>query len=139
MDNVGPDLIEKIGYFLNPLLLNLKKEKNQLLVFTFHGFFESEKQKDLSHIDPQNNMTVQQFVDFLDYFLGHNYKFISPVDLVSGLENDQSYAMLTFDDGYFNNISAIEILEKYKIPALFFITTKNIIGNKSYWWDIIYK
>jgi peptidoglycan/xylan/chitin deacetylase (PgdA/CDA1 family) len=84
-------------------------------------------------------MTVEQFIDFIEYFLFHNYKFILPDDLIEGLENDRPYAMITFDDGYFNNMLAIEILNKYKIPAVFFIPTKNIVENKSYWWDIIYK
>jgi peptidoglycan/xylan/chitin deacetylase (PgdA/CDA1 family) len=34
---------------------------------------------------------------------------------------------------------AIEILNKYKIPAAFFVTTKNILNQESYWWDVIFK
>ena len=139
MDVYGPDLIEKLGIFINPIILNIKKEPQHLLVFYFHGIFESEKQKKINHIDPQNNMTVRQFMDFIDYFQSHNYKFILPQDLNTLHENKQPYAMLTFDDGYFNNQLAIEVLNRYKIPAVFFLSTKNIIENKSYWWDIIYK
>jgi len=84
-------------------------------------------------------MTVAQFVDLIEYFLGHNYKFILPDDLIKGLENNQPYAMITFDDGYFNNMPAIEILNKYKVPAVFFIITRNMVENKSYWWEVIYK
>jgi peptidoglycan/xylan/chitin deacetylase (PgdA/CDA1 family) len=132
-------VIENLGYLINPFLLNFKSEKNKLLIFYFHGLYESLKQKQLNHIDPQNNMTVSQFIDFIEYFLHHKYKFIVPEDLLTGLKEDQSYAMITFDDGYFNNILVLEILRKYNIPAVFFITTNNVIGNKSYWWDIIYK
>jgi peptidoglycan/xylan/chitin deacetylase (PgdA/CDA1 family) len=139
LNNYGPVLIEKLGSLINPLLLNFKNENNQLLVFYFHGLFESQLQKDLNHIDPQNNMMVNQFVDFIDYFLNHKYKFIIPEDILAGLNNDRPYAMITFDDGYFNNLLAIEILNKYKIPAVFFVTTKNMVENKAYWWDIIYK
>jgi peptidoglycan/xylan/chitin deacetylase (PgdA/CDA1 family) len=46
---------------------------------------------------------------------------------------------LTFDDGYFNNILAIKILNEYKIPATFFITTKNILSHESFWWDVVFK
>jgi len=134
-----PEFIEKLGYFLNPLILNFKNENNQLLVFFFHGLFESQRQKDLNHIDPQTNMMVIQFVDFIDYFLNHKYKFIIPEDLLAILKNDQPLAMITFDDGYFNNTLAIDILNKYGIPAVFFMTTKNIKEYKSFWWDIIYK
>jgi peptidoglycan/xylan/chitin deacetylase (PgdA/CDA1 family) len=138
-NNFGSTFFERLGYLINPVLLKFKNEDKQLLIFYFHGIFESTKEKELNHIDPQKNMTVAQFVDFIDYFLYHNYKFIVPEDLNCYLKNNQPYAMITFDDGYFNNMLAIEILNKYKIPATFFISTKNIMENKAYWWDIIYK
>ncbi len=138
VDGFGISFIERFGYFLNPLVLKIKKENKQLLVFYFHGLFESYKQKDLNHIDPQTNMTVEQFADFIDYFQNHNYTFLLPEDLKSDLE-DGPYAMITFDDGYFNNTLAVQMLNKYKVPAVIFISTKNITENKSYWWDIIYK
>jgi peptidoglycan/xylan/chitin deacetylase (PgdA/CDA1 family) len=34
---------------------------------------------------------------------------------------------------------SLEILNKYKIPAIFFLATKNIKEDKSFWWDVIYK
>lgn len=139
VNQFGSVLFEKLGYLVNPIVLKFKNEDKQLLVFYFHGLFNSITEKKLNHIDPQNNMTVQQFIDFLDYFLTHNYKFVLPEDLTSDLQTSSRIAMITFDDGYFNNLRAIEILNKYKIPALFFISTKNIVEIKSYWWDIIYK
>jgi peptidoglycan/xylan/chitin deacetylase (PgdA/CDA1 family) len=139
LDNHVPGLIEKLGFYINPLLLNFKNENNLLLVFYFHGLFESVKQKELNHIDPQTNMMVSQFIDFIEYFLNHKYTFIIPDDLLTGTKNDHPYAMITFDDGYLNNMLALEVLNKYKIPAVFFITTKNIRENKSFWWDIVYK
>jgi peptidoglycan/xylan/chitin deacetylase (PgdA/CDA1 family) len=97
------------------------------------------EQKGLSHIDPQSNMTIDQLDDFLDYFLNYDYKFVKPEELLEGLQLDQRYIMITFDDGYFNNLLAIEVLRKYKIPAVFFLTAKNIAENRPFWWDIIYK
>lgn len=139
VNDFGAAFFEKLGYWFNPIFLKFKSENKQLLVFYFHGLFESVRQKDLNLLYPQHNMTVESFVEFIEYFLSHNYKFISPKDLMEGVENDRPYAMITFDDGYFNNVLAIEILNKYQIPAVFFISTKNMVENKSYWWDIIYK
>ena len=139
INNIVRGLVEKIGFLLNPIVLNVKGEDNQLLIFYFHGLYRSLKQKDLNHIDPQKNMTVNQFDDFIDYFLNHNYSFVKPEDLLGELNVNQHYAMITFDDGYFNNVLAVEKLRRYKIPAIFFITPKNILENKSFWWDIIYK
>jgi peptidoglycan/xylan/chitin deacetylase (PgdA/CDA1 family) len=139
LDDFGTTFFEKLGYFINPIILQLKNEDKQLLVFCFHGLFESLKEKKLNQIDPQGNMTVQEFIEFIDYFLDHNYKFIVPKDLITGVKNNQPCAMITFDDGYFNNLRAIEILIKYGIPAVFFISTKNVVENKAFWWDVIYK
>jgi len=133
------NLVIKLGLLINPVLLKFKQENNQLLVFYFHALYESIDQKNLNHIDPQNGMTVNQFIEFIDYFLFHNYIFIKPDDLLSGLKKDQRYIMLTFDDGYYNNFLTLDILNKYKIPAVFFITAINVKENKSFWWDVVYK
>src|ERR1039458_3902966 len=84
-DNNVPGLLEKLGFFINPLLLKFRRENGRLLVFTLHGLYESETQKSLNHIDPQNNMLATQFREFSDYFLSHKYKFISPKDIPGGL------------------------------------------------------
>ncbi|GEP50472.1 polysaccharide deacetylase [Flavobacterium noncentrifugens] len=45
-------------------------------------------------------------------------------------------AVLTFDDGYADNfLHALPLLEKYNIPAAFFITTAHIGTSKEFWWD----
>jgi peptidoglycan/xylan/chitin deacetylase (PgdA/CDA1 family) len=132
-------LTKKLIPIINPLALSLTNQKNKLLVFYFHGIYESEAQKKLNHVDPQNNLTVKQFTDLIEYFLHYKYHFIKPEDLSKNLPNNKAYIMLTFDDGYFNNLLAIEVLNKYKIPATFFITTRNVLENRSYWWDVIYK
>jgi len=139
IDKKIPKIIEIFGHIINPVILNFKNEKYRLLIFYFHGIYESLSQKELNHIDPQNNITVNQMIEFIEYFVDNNYTLVRPEDLSADLQNDKSYAMITFDDGYFNNTFAINILDKYKIPAILFVTTKNIFETKSFWWDIIYK
>lgn len=139
IDNIGPKFIKQFGDLLNPFILNFRDEKKQLLIFYFHGLYETKAQQELNHIDPQTNITVHQFVEFIEYFLQHNYKFILPEDIPSISGQEQPLAMITFDDGYYNNKLAIDILNKYKIPGVFFISTRNIIETKAYWWDIIYR
>jgi len=132
-------LAETLGFIFNPLLLSIKGENSQLLVFYFHGLYQSIVQRDLNQIDPQKNMTVNQFYDFVNYFLNRNYTFIRPEDLLAGLDTRKRYAMITFDDGYYNNMLALPILEKFNIPAVFFVTADNVRENKAFWWDVIYK
>lgn len=139
LNNGVRGLVENLGFAINPILLNIKGENNQLLVFYFHGLYQSNEQRDLNHIDPQKNMTVSQFDEFIDYFHNLDYLFIRPEDLLPGLEKGKRYIIITFDDGYYNNMLALQVLEKYNIPAVFFITADNVRENKAFWWDIIYK
>lgn len=139
VDSSIPIIIDKMGYIFNPLILRFKSEKNQLLIFYFHGVYESSQQKKECHVSPQNNITKEQLSEFVKYFLLKKYKFISPKDLDKGLDKDKSYVMITFDDGYYNNFYSLPILEEFQVPATFFITTRNLVSNSSYWWDVIYK
>jgi peptidoglycan/xylan/chitin deacetylase (PgdA/CDA1 family) len=44
--------------------------------------------------------------------------------------------IITFDDGYIDNYTnAMPLLEKYELPATFFISTLNIDKQKGFWWD----
>jgi peptidoglycan/xylan/chitin deacetylase (PgdA/CDA1 family) len=61
---------------------------------------------------------------------------------VSGLQQDSATSgakqriLITFDDGYVDNlINARPLLEKFSCPALFFITTGYMGGDRQYWWD----
>lgn len=139
IDKSVPVIIEKMGYILNPVILKFKSEKNQLLIFYFHGVYESILQKSEHHISPQNNVTKEQLSELVEYFLLENYQFISPEDLEKGLEKDKSYVMITFDDGYYNNLYSLPILEEFQVPATYFITTNNLVSNTSFWWDVVYK
>lgn len=132
-------LIKKITQFINPIILTLNNENGNLLVYYFHGIYENEVQKKLNHVDPQNNLTTAQLITFIDYFLSNNFQFINPEQISQGLPLDKKHILLTFDDGYFNNILAIDLLNEYKIPATFFVTTKNIVDHESFWWDVIFK
>ena len=43
---------------------------------------------------------------------------------------------ISFDDGYTDNyFTAKPLLEKYNLPATFFITSKNIDSKNEFWWD----
>lgn len=139
IDKYIPAIIAQLGGRLNPIFLKFRNEQKQLLVFYFHGLYQSEVQKECHHVDPQNNLTLAEFAAFIKYFLLLDYQFIRAEDLLEQLPTDQPSIMITFDDGYFNNSLALEVLNQFKTPATFFITTKNVLENRSYWWDVVYK
>jgi len=76
---------------------------------------------------------------FIEYYLENNYKFVSPNDILKGLKKDERYVLITFDDGYYNNINALPVLKEYDVPAVFFVCINHIKQNRSFWWDIIYR
>jgi peptidoglycan/xylan/chitin deacetylase (PgdA/CDA1 family) len=139
VDNSILVILDKLGLAFNPLILKFASEKDQLLIFYFHGVYDSLQQKRKHHVSPQNNVTKEQLSEFVEYFLERNYLFIAPEDLERGLLKDKSYVMITFDDGYYNNFYSLPVLEEFQVPATYFITTKNLISNNSYWWDVVYK
>jgi peptidoglycan/xylan/chitin deacetylase (PgdA/CDA1 family) len=70
--------------------------------------------------------------------LGEFCHFIRPDDLFdsSALLHDRVNLLVTFDDGYAGNYRhALPVLEKRSIPALFFISTANMLSGELFWFD----
>jgi peptidoglycan/xylan/chitin deacetylase (PgdA/CDA1 family) len=45
---------------------------------------------------------------------------------------------LTFDDGYLDSLTTIApLLQKYQLPATFFLTTRWLDDQGEYWWDLL--
>jgi len=75
-------------------------------------------------------------------FLKENAHIISIDDLkdisINGQKPSRPSVLITFDDGYKDNYTlALPILKEYRIPALFFIPTRNLIERRVGWWDEI--
>ncbi len=130
--NISDSLISKI-------YINIFGEKNSLIILTFHSIFKNDNERLLNLIDPNLAITIDQFKFIIEYFKSYGYVFVSPYDIINNLNNNEKYVLLTFDDGYYNNIHVLPILIKNNIPAVFFITTSNIKNFESYWWDVIYR
>jgi len=131
--------INYIDNKISRLSLKLFEEKKSLITILFHGLFNNEDEIKLKHVHPQQSMTVQKFRQFIDYYIKHDYIFVSPDDIQNGLNPNKNHILITFDDGYYNNHLALPILKEYNIPALFFISSNHIEQNKCFWWDVIYR
>ena len=77
------------------------------------------------------------FISQLQKFkeIGH---FLRPDELLQSerWHPDKLNILLTFDDGYANNYAlAFPLLQKFDIPALFFVSTWNISSGEVFWFD----
>ncbi len=111
----------------------------RLLIFTFHSLFSSSQEVASGSLDPQQAITTEMFRQFVGDFQTNGYRFISPQEIVGGLATTAKYALITFDDGYYNNMRALPVLQEFKIPAAFCISTGHIEAGKAFWWDVLYR
>src|SRR3954465_14684072 len=122
------------------LYLSMFRERGALLTFLFHSLSRNHAEIDKTLVEPLQRTTVAQLRTLIEYYQQHEYRFISPDALLDGsLDPDGRYVLLTFDDGYFNNLLALPLLEQYAVPALFFISTDHVRQNKCFWWDVMYR
>ena len=78
------------------------------------------------------------FAEHLEVLKRHTHP-VSLQQMVQAVREKKStdrWVALTFDDGYTDNFyTAKPLLEKYDIPATFFITTGNLQNQREFWWD----
>src|SRR5262249_33801956 len=115
--------------------LALAHEEGVLLSFLFHSLYKGENEPRLGIVEPQQEITVEMFRRFIEHFQKHSYTFVSPADIARGLRPGGKYVLVTFDDGYYNNVRALPVLSEFNVPAVFFVTTGNIQRGKAFWWD----
>jgi len=131
--------VRQIDYALNSACLKAFPERRSLIIFLFHIIFRSEDEASSNAVWPLQGITLERFRQFMEYFQNHNYTFVSPDDILNGLDNKRNYCMITFDDGYYNNRHVLGLLEEYKAPALFLISTDYVKNNRSFWWDVLHR
>ncbi|MBC6610246.1 polysaccharide deacetylase family protein [Hymenobacter sp. BT507] len=90
-------------------------------------------------LDPwQLAVSPAAFEEHLDVLRTHAHvlPLAELVDKIKENKLDKNYVAITFDDGYIDNYeTAAPLLEKFALPATFFITNKNIDTPTEFWWD----
>src|SRR5260370_33213581 len=79
------------------------------------------------------------FRAFLGHFCQQGYSFVSPGQILGGLQPSGKYILLTFDDGYCNNLRALPVMEEFNAPAVFFISCDHVREGKAFWWDVVFR
>jgi len=85
--------------------------------------------------DNENKYLTVSLSDF-EQQLYYYKKHFEILRLNQDWNNKKPAVVLTFDDGYADNLyNALPLLEKYNIPATVFICTQNIGTSEEFWWD----
>jgi peptidoglycan/xylan/chitin deacetylase (PgdA/CDA1 family) len=109
-----------------------------LRMYVFHSLFESEAERDAGLVFPHEGITVSQFEAFVKWNVKRGVRIVGPEVLDKKAEKmDEPAILISFDDGYANNLRALPVLERYEVPALFCVVTKNILEQKPFWWDVV--
>ncbi|MBP1625710.1 MAG: hypothetical protein H6Q00_185 [Holophagaceae bacterium] len=137
--NLTKSAIREADQYLANRYIHHFKEKPALLTFLFHSLFRNREEIDRHIIDPQQEITVDTFRSFIVHMQNSGYNFIAPDDILNGLDKRKQYAMITFDDGYYNNHLALEVLQELNVPAVFFISSNHIRHQRTFWWDVVYR
>jgi peptidoglycan/xylan/chitin deacetylase (PgdA/CDA1 family) len=119
--------------------LNVTPERPAILAFMFHVLFEDQAAMARGEVDPQQYITVEIFEQFVADFVAHGYVFVTPEQVLHGLDPAGRYALITFDDGYYNNRLALPVLRRYGVPATFFISSSHVLEGQAFWWDVVYR
>lgn len=115
---------------------NLAGERTGLLVAViFHSLYPDRTHLADPALAPNQDVTVPVFRSFVAGMLDAGYSVVTPAEVDAGLDEGGRHLMITFDDGYFNNTLALEVLQEFRVPATFFISTDHVRDGKAFWWD----
>jgi glycosyltransferase involved in cell wall biosynthesis/peptidoglycan/xylan/chitin deacetylase (PgdA/CDA1 family) len=88
---------------------------------------------------PQQCLLASHLREAVEALLEAGFVFVSASQVAAGLHPTRRYCVITFDDGYRNNLEAMSLLQKYRIPAIAFVVPDHIESGKSFWWDAVYR
>ncbi len=108
-----------------------------LITFGLHSLCASKSQLDDPALAPHQNVWREDFRLLVDAVLGSGYTVVSPAQVDAGLPPQGRYVMITFDDGYYNNVLALDVLDEFQVPATFFISSNHVLQEKAFWWDAL--
>lgn len=126
----------KIGVF--DLIRNLNSDS--LTVLNYHRI-DDPFRTSFNTFKPNVSATPNMFAKQMAY-LSQKYNVVSGKE-IAGWVNEGSKlppnaAVITFDDGYYDNLAnAYPVLKTYNLPAIIFLTTDFIDSSQPFYWDVI--
>jgi peptidoglycan/xylan/chitin deacetylase (PgdA/CDA1 family) len=132
-------LIKAVDQILSSVQVGICERKGTLVTLFMHSLFENEKEMAMETMNPQERMTVDKLEEIIGYFFAHGYKAVTLEQIAQGLDARQKSLFITFDDGYWNNLRALPILDKYNMTASVFVSSNHVIEGRPFWWDVLYR
>lgn len=114
-------------------------DRPKLLCFMFHGLYRPGLDLDRSPVLPIQLLRLDRFRVFVARLLDLGYRIVGPDIIARELDPRGKYAALSFDDGYYNNVLALPVLEEFDVPAIFSIATESVEQAKAFWWDAAHR
>ena len=111
--------------------------RKQIVILMIHGVMDELDNPSWKPLRPQ--LSRKKLEEYLQV-LFRRYRFVSlsdAVEMLQGRKPIQPYTLvLTFDDGYRNNLThALPILRRYNAPATFFVPTGFLDNPRPFWFD----
>ena len=119
--------------------IKIHERNGGLVVLCQHNIFRTpeEIEQDLAY--PQQCLTIDTLRQGIECLIEAGYRFISPLEILTGLDPKGKHALLTFDDGYYNNTLALPLMERYNVPAIFFVPAYLMQESRAGWWDVLFR
>ena len=109
-----------------------KNDRNQAVVLMYHRICSEA-------VDPWGLCVSKENFESQLSMLKQNFRVVSMSGMLDSLgknELQHRSVAISFDDGYADNfLSAKPLLEKYDLPATFFVPTYFTGSNNLFWWD----
>jgi|TARA_B100000959_G_scaffold284060_1_gene354588 peptidoglycan/xylan/chitin deacetylase (PgdA/CDA1 family) len=113
-------------------LLPIAPEQNTIRVLMYHSIPATDDLQDAGQMTTPFELFKRQMA----YLSEHRFNVISCRTMTDLLANKQPIPLrsvvITFDDGFRNNLSTLPVLEEYGFPAMFFLSTHALDGEADY-------
>jgi peptidoglycan/xylan/chitin deacetylase (PgdA/CDA1 family) len=110
-----------------------------LTVLLFHRLFLDEELAQADSGFLHERVTVRNFEAIVSHFSKEDYLFVTPRGVLAGRHLGRRSVMISFDDGYADNLRALPILERYDANAVIFVSPGPVIRREAFWWDVVHR
>lgn len=134
-----------ISRALSWLKRRLHKAEQQRLLYAgaalktllFHGVYDDSKGTCPIEVDADLCTSLSHIENAVLETREQGFRFIHADELPHAMTSKERLALLTFDDGYANNLLLSPLLSRLQVPTIVFITTSALVTGRCYWWDVL--